>query len=301
MTTMERINDRLPRFYKNWDEGSLIAILLRSISEELNVAEAGITELMRSHWVDTAKGEELDRLSFLVGLRRMINEDDEHFRVHLRKAVDEYKGGGTVSVILDDLKSMIKNEKEVEFIENPLAEASAEFAVKANDTWQLGSQSIEDEQPIISLNVEEEGEVSNPQITNVDTGESITFNGKLKMGEQLVLKQNCALLGEKNVTGDVSPHGVPNLLRKGSVWKYSEALLEKIGVFDTAIFDEHTFAVGVPTVRLHFEWTRRQPATFMIKIKSETLLKNGITESNLQKTVDSLKAAGVNAIIKVME
>jgi hypothetical protein len=94
---------------------------------------------------------------------------------------------------------------------------------------------------------------------------------------------------------------VPNLLRKGSVWKYSEALLEKIGVFDTAIFDEHTFAVGVPTVRLHFEWTRRQPATFMIKIKSETLMKNGITESNLQKTVDSLKAAGVNAIIKVME
>jgi hypothetical protein len=30
-------------------------------------------------------------------------------------------------------------------------------------------------------------------------------------------------------------------------------------------------------------------------------MKNGLTESNLQKTVDSLKAAGVNAIIKVME
>jgi hypothetical protein len=301
MTTLERINDRLPRFYKNWDKESLVAILLQSMSEQLNEAEAGITELMKAHWIDTAQGEELNKLSSLVGSKRMPNEDDKHLRAHLKKAVDEYKGGGTVSVIMGELKGLVKDEKEVEIVENPLAEASAEFAVKANDTWNLGSNSIEDEQPSISLTVEEEGEVSQPQIANMDTGQSITFNGKLKMGEQLVLKKNCALLGKKDVTGNVSPPEVPNLLRKGSVWKYSEELLERIGVFDTAIFDEHTFAVGVPTVRLRFEWTRRQPATFMIQTKSETLLKSGLTQAHLQKTADCLKAAGVNAIIKVTE
>jgi len=301
MSTADRINDRLPRFYKSLEEDSLIGLLVRSISKELDEANDTITELMRSHWVDTANGEQLDRLSSLVALKRLSKEDDAQFRSHLKRAVDEYKGGGTVPVIFGQLKSMIKDEKEFQFIENPVAEASADFEVKANDTWQLGSNSIEDEQATISLSIEEEGQVSNPQVSNEDTGESIKFNGTMKMGDQLVLKQGSAMLGEKDVTKKVSSPQVPILRRKQSVWKYSEALLERIGVFDTARFDDHTFAVGVPTVRLRFEWTRRQPATFMVNVKSETLLKNDLSESVLKNAINSLKAAGINAIIKVTE
>jgi len=301
MSTIDRISARLPRFYKSWEEDSLIALLLKSISDELDEADDGITKLMKSHWVDTANGEQLDRIGTLVSTKRLPKEDDEQLRSHLKRAVDEYKGGGTVPVILDQLKGMIGDEKDFEFIENPVTEASADFAVKANDTWQLGSNSIEDEQATISLSVEEEGQVSNPQVSNEDTGESITFNGKLKNGEQLVLKQNSAMLGENNVTKEMSSLKVPILPRKQSVWKYSEALLEKIGVFDTARFDEHTFAVGVPTIRLHFEWTRRQPATFMVNVKAEILQKKNLSESLLKNALNSLKAAGINAIIKVME
>jgi hypothetical protein len=65
----------------------------------------------------------------------------------------------------------------------------------ANDTWVLGSNSIEDEKPAIYLSVEGNGEVSNPQITNVDTGQSLTYTGKLKASKQLVIKQNKAVLG----------------------------------------------------------------------------------------------------------
>ena len=91
------------------------------------------------------------------------------------------------------------------------------------------------------------------------------------------------------------------LIRKGSNWKYSEALLELIGVFDGGKFDENTFAVGVPTVRVRFDWTRQQPATFMVQVKSQTLAESGLTESFLGMTANYLKAAGVNAIVKVTE
>jgi hypothetical protein len=302
MSTAERINERFPRFYRNWDRGSLIALLLQSISEQLDEAEAGITDLMQAHWIDTADGEDLEKIGVLVESKRIPEESDEHFRIRLRRAVDEFKGGGTVSVVLGQIKQLVNAERgEVEIMENPQVEDSAEFSVIANDSWTLGSNSIEDEQPTISLTVEDKGEVSNPQITNVDTGQSITFEGKLKTGERLVMKQGSALLGEQDVTERLSSKEIPQLPRKLSMWKYSEALLERIGVFDEAIFDEHTFAVGVPTVKVRFEWTKRPPATFMLQIRERALRDSGISESHLEKAVKSMKAAGVNAIIKVME
>jgi hypothetical protein len=74
-----------------------------------------------------------------------------------------------------------------------------------------------------------------------------------------------------------------------------------IGVFDTGKFDENTFAVGIPTVKIRFEWVKRQPSTILIKIKSNALLKTGLTELYLERTINSIRAAGVNAIIKVTE
>jgi hypothetical protein len=302
MTTLNRINDRLPRFYKNMDRDSLMAILLQAVSEQLNVAETGITDLMQAHWINTAQGGDLEKLGVLVESSRVPGENDEHLRGRLKGTVDEFKGGGTVSVILKQISDLVNaKENEVEIVENPLAEGFAEFSVKANDSWNLGSNSIRDELPIISLIVEDEGEVSNPQIMNTDTDQSITFEGKLKKGQQLIVKQNSVLLDEKDVTNQVSPNAVLQLPRKRCTWKYSEALLEQIATFDEARFDEHIFAVGVPTVKVHFEWTRLQPATFMVQIKRKALLNSGVSEAYLEKAVDSMKAAGVKAIIKIME
>jgi hypothetical protein len=43
----ERIADRLPRFYKSWEMDSTVAMLIQSISEELDKAEEGITDLLK--------------------------------------------------------------------------------------------------------------------------------------------------------------------------------------------------------------------------------------------------------------
>jgi hypothetical protein len=76
MSTNDRINDRLPRFYRNWDKGSILAILLKAVSDQLNIAEAGMTNLMHAHWIDTAKGSDLEKLGALVESGRIPENDD---------------------------------------------------------------------------------------------------------------------------------------------------------------------------------------------------------------------------------
>jgi hypothetical protein len=301
MSKIERVGDRLPRFYKNWQKNSLIFSLLQAVGKQMDRAEEEISNLMKAHWVSTAQRDELGRLGVLVGSKRIPEEDDTRYRARLKRAVNEYKGGGTVSAIFENIKELMeaKSDEDIEIVENPPIKDTAEFLVIANNTWTLGSNSIEDEEPSLTLTVEGEGEVSNPEIINTDTGESIALKGKLKSGERLTIKKNKAFIDEQDVTENISTQKPLLLLRKGSTWKYSEALLELIGVFDTAKFDEHTFAVGVPTVKIRFEWTRRQPATFLVQIRSKALRESGLTESYLEKAVNSMKAAGVNAIIKV--
>jgi len=303
LSRVERICNRLPRFYKHWDRDSLILNLLSAVGKQLDEAEGEVTNVMKAHWVDTAAADELDELGVLVRTNRIPGEDDAHFRVRLKRAVGEYEGGGTVPAILAAVKALIgaQNEGEVKIVENPPAPAAAEFRVMAGDTWTLGSNSIVDAVPSLTLTVEEGGEVSDPQIVNLDTGESVGFRGKLGGGEQLTITEGGASVDGEDATEKISVQGFPRLLRRGSTWKYGEALRMLIGVFDTARFDEHTFAVGIPFVMIRFDWTRLQPATFEVQIRSEALRRSGLTETYIEEFVDTMKAAGVNAIIKVLE
>jgi hypothetical protein len=301
MSRVERICNRLPRFYKHWDRGSLVFNLFRAVSMQLDEAEEEIADMTKAHWVDTAVEVDLNMVGVLLGLSRFSGEDDLHYRARLKRAVDEYQGGGTVSAILDAVNALVnaQSEGDVKIVENPRASTFAEFTVRAGDTWTLGSNSIEEAEPSLTLTVEEEGEVNNPQIINLDTDESIAFRGKLRSGQKLVIKKTKASIDGKDISKRISPHKIPRLLRRGSVWGYAESLMGLIGVFDTAKFDEHKFAVGVPAVKIRFDWTRLQPATFEVRIKSEVLRNNGFSKTYLERAVNSMKAAGVNAAIKV--
>ena len=304
MSRVERISDRLPRFYKHWKSDSLIFTLLQAVGKQLDDADLRIIDLIKTRWVDTAEGDALEKLGTLVGAKRLSEENDRRFRQRLKRAVNEYKGGGTVSAILESTRDVVFSAEsgDIQIVENPRVETSAEFMVKAGDSWMLGSNSITDEQPVsLSLTVEGEGSVENPQITNMATGELIALKGQLKNGEELTIKDGKADIDGKEVTENVSPLKVPRLLRKESNWRYSEAILERIAVFDTAKFDEHTFAVDVPTVTIRFDWLRSQPATFHVEIKSEALSKSNVTESYVESVLNSMKASGVKAKIEVTE
>jgi hypothetical protein len=301
MNRVERIRNRLPRLYKHWDKDSLIFSLIKAVSKELDEAEEKITDVMKAHWVDTALADELDKIGSLLGLDRLSGEDDSRYRARLKRAVNEYKGGGTVPAILDAVRALIKAEDndDVKIVENPQASTFSEFVVRAGDTWTIGSNSITDVQPSLTLTVEDVGTVSNPQISNLDTGESITFNGKLKGGQKLAIEKEKAFVDEEDVSEKFLPQKIPTLLRKGSTWQYTESLEKLVGVFDTAKFDEHTFAMRVPSVKIHFDWIRLQPATFEVQIKPKALRDKEFSKPYLEKVVDSMKAAGVNALVEI--
>jgi hypothetical protein len=256
---------------------------------------------MKAHWVDTASDEELNKLGVLSGLLRLSGEDDDHFRARLKRAVSDYQGGGTVPAILDAVKALInaKSDEAVMIVENPPAAAFDEFRVRAGDTWSLRSNSITDAQPNITLTVEEEGEVNNPKLINLDTKEYIAFRGNLKKGQQLTIKKKKAYINGKDVSKQILPRKIPALwlLRKGSEWGYTETFGPLVGLFDEAKFNEHIFLAKVPSVTIRFDWTRLQPATFEVHIKSKAL--RGSSRYYLESVINSMKAAGVNAVIKV--
>lgn len=303
MSRAQRICDRLPRFYKHWDRQSLVYGVVSAVAQQLDQVEEEVISMMKAHWVDTAQGDELDRLGLLVRASRILGEDDARLRARLKRAVGEYEGGGTVPAILEAVRALIgaRDEADVRIVENPPAPGSAEFRVIAGDTWAFGSNSILDATPSMILTVEEGGEVSDPQVTNLDTGESVGFKGKLSGGEQLVIGEGKAINDGRDATARLTADKPPRILRRGSSWRYRESLRMLVGVFDEATFDEHTFAVGVPYVRIRFDWTRLQPATFEVQVRSEALRRSGLTESHIGRFVDSMKAAGVNAVVTVTE
>lgn len=300
MNRIDRISSRLPSFYKTWDRASVLFSLLRSVSGELDRAEDGLTDMMKARWVDTASGVELDKLAALLGVERFSEEGDDHLRARLKRVVDEYKGGGTVSSILEAVRRLLNaSEEEVKLVENPPAPGSAELIVRAGDTWSLSSESIEDAEPSITLTVQEGGEVSEPNIVNVDTGKSVGFKGKLGSNQRLLLSSEKVSVDGKEVPSP--PKEMPKLLRRTSTWRYGESLGKMVGVFDTAKFDEQTFAVGVPPVKIRFDWQRLQPAVFEVRIGRKTLERSEVSKEYLERVVNSMKAAGVTAVIKISE
>ncbi len=301
MDRIDRIASRLPRFYKSWDKGSLLRALLESVGRELDLSELRMTEVMKTRWVDTAEGEELDRLGRLLSMARLPDEEDGRFRQRLKRGVEDYRGGGTVATISDAVRRLVnaRSDEDVEIVENPPAPGSAEFTVGAGERWFLASNSIEDAQPSITLTVEEAGEVSKPEITNLDIAETVTFQGKLSGKQQLKLSSEGAMVDGRKVAKGSIRNDVPKLLRRGSVWRYSESLGRQVGVFDEAKFDEQTFAVAVPPVRILFEWERLQPATFEVRVDPKSVGQADL--KHIQQVVDSLKAAGTTALVRVKE
>jgi hypothetical protein len=239
----------------------------------------------------------------LYNVKRNPGEPDNLFRARLKTTIIEYKGGGTINAILNSVRMTLglPNDYPIELVENPEAEVSKEFMVNPGDTWRFSGESIQDSVPIIEISLVTEGEkITNPRIINLDTGEEIAYKGMVQQGEVLTISEDGARLNRKNVSKDLTPSKPPTIPRRETAWTYREPISEEIGVFDTAIFNESKFAIGIQTVRLLFRWISHQPATFELKIPRKALRGDSDLEI-VKESVDSIKASGVNAIINVVE
>lgn len=300
MSRTQRIIDRFPNFYKSWDRTSLISKVVSALGKRLEESEKELVAILRSHWVDTAVRSDLDNLGASYNMKRRPNEPDSDYRDRLKRAIMDFKGGGTISGVLTSVKTVLglPEEHHLELVENPPKRMYKELEVRTGETRELSSSSVLDAIPSITIGVKTEGsKITNPTITNTETNESITFQGVIESGKQLTIKDRKASLSGVDVTEKLSTTAMPKLLRKGSPWRYTELVEREIGVFDTARFDRSVFEVGIPTAMVAFMWTAHQPATFELRIPREVISEGSL--SLVQEVVDSIKAVGVKALVKL--
>jgi hypothetical protein len=302
MSRADDIADRLPHFYMTWNGDAAITTLIRSVARTLDRTESDLIEILRSHWVDTARRDDLDRLGLALSTRRKVGEGDQEYRGRLKTAIIGYSGGGT----LNSIRIMIRialglpEGYPIDIVENPREAMKKSWTVPANGEWTVDPVSIASSQPRITFAVETpDVEINNPTITNLDTGESVTFNSRMARGDVLILYGGRAMLNGVDRTSALSST-VPLTLPRGKTrWKYTEAVGSNLGVFDLAQFDKSVFAVEIATT-VTFEWAAFLPATFAVQIPSDLLGRVGARAEYVQGLLDSLKASGVKGTVKVV-
>lgn len=299
MPRKEKIAARLPHFYVSWDRGSIISSLVASTGKTIDESEKDLVSIINSHWIDTAWREDLEYLGSIYRVKRKPGELDREYRNRLKSAIVSYKGGGTIGAIRMLLRMLLRLPPDypVEIVENPPVSMEKTWLVAVNKEWTVNPRSITDARPGITISVETEGgKITDPTLTNLATGESLTYHGDIKTGTQLVISDGQAHLNGKNVTGKLSGTATPNLRRGRSTWRYSEKIGANQGLFDQTAFDEAVFAIEIRS-RVTFSWTGYQPACFEVRIPSDLLTKADITADDLQENINAVKASGVEAKI----
>ena len=72
-----------------------------------------------------------------------------------------------------------------------------------------------------------------------------------------------------------------------------------LGVFDESHFDASCFSLD-PEISVIFEWIASQPAMFELEITKRLIKDAGITEDKLKEVLNTAKASGVRADLKVI-
>ena len=303
MKITKRILKHMPDFYRTWDEESIIFKLLFAFGKRLDECDRDLTYILRSHWVDTAFGDDLDKIAAIFNLKRRIGEDDRRFRQRIKRAIIDFKGGGTIQTILSSIRTLLDLPPDypIKIVENPPQEVSKKIIVRTGTVWEMSSMSIYDVTPKIRLKVLDKGnEARNPSIENIDTGEKIVFKDVLKPGDVLEIHEEKAFLNGIDVTTKLFPRKLPTLTRRKCRWRYVEETEKIVGIFNQSVFDKSIFAIGIPQIELTFTWVSHLPATFMVVLPKNLLDKRGVSPDEVKEVIDFVKAVGVKSIIEIV-
>lgn len=314
-TKTEKIVEMLPAFYRAWDPKSNMHSIISSVAKALDEQEKDLYAALRSHWVKTANGKDLDLLAQLFRLERKKGEADDRFRNRITNAVSEFRGGGTLDAIKTHLSILldIEDKNTIDIIENPAAFVTRKQIVKNGQTWHMDSRSIYDEEAKISISVDG-GIIINPTLVEMTSKSVVQYNGEILSGQVLTMTSERAQLDGADVTNrltfsspSLTGRRLPRLLRQGSTWMYYEQHGDVIGVFDQAEFGgnkegRYVFDKLTPKVELQFGWTSRRPATIEVRIPSYVLERNPhLSVQEIQRLVNSIKVAGVWANVVLVD
>ncbi len=300
----KRIADRLPEFYRTWDTDSVIFKVLDSVGRSLSEEQKSVFRIMRTHWVDTANGEDLDKLGAVFELKRDQGEVDDDYRARIKSALRQFKGGGTcasVKALMADFLSA--RQEDLEIVENPAREMSIERRVAGGQSWTQGSMSVGDASPTIEMTLQGDGiVVLNPTLRNLDSNESVGLEGRFTVGQTLVMSEDSATLDGKDASSRVSASpAFPKLTPGGSRWVYEEAISAKVGHFGKGSFGSSIFAVPVPDAVIRLTWSGRQPSTFTLMVPARVMKESGVSVREAADFLNIIKGAGVHAEVVVKE
>jgi len=304
------IVERLPAFYQAREPSSFFHRIVHGLAKVMSDQEQQLSKISNSHYVDTATDKDLENLAAVIGARRNHGEGDADFRNRLRSILVEFRDRGTVVSIRAQLASLLGTSiDEIEIIENPLEDRILETKVRSRDMFEVDSRSIFDEKATISIS-SPGGEASNPALVDESNGVIIRFNGILKKGDTLEISQGQARLNGRDITNLIqlehgtstfSPGELPKVSRIVSRWRFKEKFSDSIARFDEARFDENIFSKDIPPTIVRFNWTARLAAAFEVRIPQGVLESNsGISKKDIQNFLDTIKAAGVRALVTIM-
>jgi hypothetical protein len=100
----DRLVALFPDAHAAREGSSLLHTVLDAVGAELLRGDAAIKDLLKSHWIDYAKGGGLDGLAALLGVARRLLPDgtpegDDTFRPLVKSTVSSFIGGGTVEAV----------------------------------------------------------------------------------------------------------------------------------------------------------------------------------------------------------
>jgi hypothetical protein len=227
---------------------------------------------------------------------------DLDVRNRIKTAILRYQGGGTVEAIQTSIRIALKLSQDhpVEIKENPEVKWKRTYKVRSGMEWQEDARSVNDSELDITLTVDTpDARITDPTLKNITTGDSVAFQGDVSYGDVLEIRDSKAILNGEDQTSKISISGNLKLPRGRSKWQYSEFVGGNQGAFDLTKFDESVFVVDI-TSSITFEWTAGQPATFELHLSKETLTKAGVKAKEVQEILDSVKASGVKAELKLI-
>jgi hypothetical protein len=297
MYNRERMIEHLPSHFQAQNNESVIFKLLTVIGNSLDVAEQAIGLILYSKWVSTADRSELERLGKLFGVNPVHSDKLDQYRSRIVKTVNDIiKGRSTPTSIKSYIHSSTGLEPEI--IENPIVNAGSQpLFLRSGDRWDLFCNSIVEAEPFIKIRGVTS--IRNPMITNLSTGESVSYNGLLRKGAVLRILPD----GQASLVGiDVSDRIVVNSkssvrLPKGlSEWRYSDSN----AFFNTAKFNVNALADDRPDmVEVKMDWTERQPAVVAVKVPMDK--GNEQIKMEIADLLERVRPVGVKFLIEFSE
>lgn len=102
------VDDALGRFTSQYDDMPVMQGVARVFAERMQALEGSAYELLTQRWINTAQGEQLDRIGETVGEYRMARED-EAYRAAIKIRIGLNRGSGEPESVILVMNQLLEN------------------------------------------------------------------------------------------------------------------------------------------------------------------------------------------------